>query len=198
MADPITPTLADLQLTGAQVIRTEQQRAIAEHKIPGMAGSVLQDMGRPSAVIQVDGYLFGDSAADNLESLRKTFKDAKPVPFTADIMTATDIVDVMIADVDVVAVAGRPNLFQFSIVLKESPPPPPPANPFAAVDLGALSDAQSLFDQAVGLTDLVSNLGNIPNFSDPTPPLNSMIDGVSSATSGLTSGLASLASLFGG
>jgi len=198
MADPITPTLADLQLTGAQVIRTEQQRAIVEHKIPGMAGSVLQDMGRPSAVIQVNGYLFGDSAGHNLESLRKTFKDAKPVPFTADIMTATDIVDVMIADVDVVAVAGRPNLFQFSIVLKESPPPPPPANPFAAVDLGALSDAQSLFDQAVGLTDLVSNLGNIPNFSDPTPPLNSMIDGVSSATSGLTSGLASLASLFGG
>jgi hypothetical protein len=197
MADPITPTLADLQLTGAQVIRTEQQRAIVEHKIPGMAGSVLQDMGRPSAVIQVEGYLFGDSAADNLESLRKTFKDAKPVPFTADIMTATDIVDVMIADLNVVAVAGRPNLFRYDIVLKESPPPPP-ANPFAAVDLGALSDAQSLFDQAVGLTDLVSNLGNIPNFSDPTPPLNSMIDGVSSATSGLTSGLASLASLFGG
>jgi hypothetical protein len=198
MAEPATPTLADLQFTGAQVIRTGQHRAIVEHKIPGMAGSVLQDMGRPSAVILVDGYLFGDSASDDLESLRKTFKDAKPVPFTADIMTATDIVDVMVTDLDVVAVAGRPNLFQYHIVLKESPPPPPPANPFAAVDLGALGDAQSLFDQAVGLTDLISNLGGIPNFSDPTPPLNSMIDGVSSATSGLASGLSSLASLFGG
>ena len=198
MADPITPTLADLQLTGAQVIRADQQRAIVEHKIPGMAGSVLQDMGRPSAVVQVDGYLFGDSAGDNLETLRKTFKDAKPVPFTADIMTATDIVDVMIADLSVVALAGRPNLFQYHIVLKEAPPPPPPTNPFAAVDLGVLGDAQSLFDQAVGLTDLISNLGDIPNFSDPTPPLNSLIDSVSSATSGLASGLSSLASLFGG
>jgi DNA circularisation protein N-terminus len=197
MAEPITPMLGDVELRSIQHIATFEQRALVEHRVPGMAGSAFQDLGRPSTRLQLEGVLFGEQARADLEKLRGKFQAADPLSFAADITTATEIVDVLIEDLRVIEVAGRPNTFTYAIVLRESPPPPPPSDPLAGLNTDILSDAQSLFDQATSLASVVGALASIPSFGDPTKPLGTLVDNVGTVTSGLADSLSPLGELFG-
>ena len=197
MAEPIIPMLGDIELRTIQQIKTLERRALVEHRAPGMAGSVFQDLGRFATAVKLTGILFGENARTALETLRQKFQAAEPLSFTADITTATAIVDVLIDDLRVVEVAGRPNTFFYQIILRESPPPPPPPDPLAGVNTGILGDAQNLFDQALGLADAVNTLDDIPDFGNPTAPLLSLVDGFEAATTALPGLLESLTTLLG-
>ena len=196
MPEPITPMLGDVELRTVQNIATVERRALVEHRVPGMAGSAFQDLGRPSTSITLEGILFGEESRAGLESLRTKFQAAEPVSFTADITTATEIVDVLIEDLRVVEVAGRPGTFLYQIVLRESPPPPPPVDLLAGLNADILGDAQGLFDQATGLANVLNTLGNVPSFGDPTEPLNGILDSFGAATGDLPAALAPLEELF--
>lgn len=196
MPEPITPMLGDIELRSIQNIATVERRDLVEHRVPGMAGSTFQNMGRAATCVKLVGVLFGEEAKTNLETLRGKFHDGEPLSFTADITTATEITDVLIEDFHVVEAAGRPNTFVYEIVLRESPPPPPPADPLGGVEAGILGDAQGLFDQAVGVSDVLDTLASAPDFGDPTEPLSSILDGVSEVTSGLGESAQQLADLF--
>jgi hypothetical protein len=197
MAEPITPILGDVELRTIQSITTLERRSLVEHRVPGMAGSAFQDLGRFSTRVKLNGILFGENARTDLETLRTKFHAGEALPFAADITTATEIVDVLIEDLRVVEVAGRPNTFAYAVVLRESPPPPPPLDPLAGVNTDILGAAQSLFDQAVGLVDVINSLDDIPNFGDPTQPLSGLLDEVETTTQALPDLLDSLASLIG-
>ena len=54
------------------------------------------------------------------------------MPFTADITTSTDIKQVVIDDLRVTEVAGRPQQYRYVLRLIEFIPPPPPAVPVVA------------------------------------------------------------------
>src|SRR5215210_5427753 len=196
MAEPITPILGDVELRTVQHTATVERRALVEHRVPGMAGSAFQDLGRPSTCIKLEGILFGEESRADLESLRGMFQAAEPVSFAADIATATEIVDVLIEDLRVVEVAGRPGTFLYQIVLRESPPPPPPVDPLAALNADILGDAQDFFDQATGLADVLNTLGNVPSFGDPTEQLSGILDQFGSATGGMSDTLSPLGELF--
>jgi hypothetical protein len=196
MAEPITPMLGDIELTTIQNITTLERRSLVEHHIPGMAGSAFQDLGRMSARLKLTGIFFGEEAKDKLDSLRQKFQAAEPLSFAADITTATEIVDVLIEDLRVIEVAGRPNTFRYQLILCESPPPPPPLNPLGGLNTDILGDAQSLFDQAVGLMDVLDSLGSVPDFGDPTAPLGGLLDKVGSLTGGLSDLVSPLGDLF--
>src|SRR5215207_8817040 len=105
MATPVIPMLGDVELRTIQHITTLERRALVEHRVPGMTGSAFQDLGRPSARVQLEGVLFGEEAGADLEKLRTKFQSAEPVSFAADISTATQIVDVLIEDLRVVELA---------------------------------------------------------------------------------------------
>ena len=196
MPESVTPILGEVQLRSAQRITTHEQRALVELRIPGMAGSAFQDMGRDATRIALQGLLFGDDALQALERLRQAFQSGEPLPFAADITTATEIIDVLIEDLQVVEAAGRPQTFAYRLVMRESPPPPPPSNPFAAVDAGILGEAQNLFDEALSLSDVISTLESVPGFGDPTPPLSRLLDGLGSAIGDLSDQLSPLSELF--
>jgi hypothetical protein len=188
--------LGDVELRAVQHVTTLERRALVEHAVPGMAGSAFQDLGRPSARLQLQGVLFGEGSRADLEKLRTMFQAAEPVSFTADITTATQIVDVLVDDLRVVEVAGRPNTFAYAVVLRESPPPPPPQDPLAGLNTDIVSQAQDLFDQATSLASVVGALTSIPSFGDPTVPLGGLLDSVADVTSGLTGTLSPLGDLF--
>ncbi len=196
MAEPIRPMLGDVELRTVQNIATVERRALVEHRVPGMAGSAFQDLGRPSASIKLEGVLFGEESRAQLEGLRGKFQAAEPVSFAADIATATEIVDVLIEDLRVIEVAGRPGTFLYQIVLRESPPSPPPPDPLAALNADILGDAQDLFDQATGLADVINTLGSVPSFGDPTEQLGGILDQFESATTGMQTTLGPLGELF--
>jgi hypothetical protein len=192
MTEPVTPMLGDVELRAVQQIATAERRALVEHRVPGMAGNVFQDLGRSAARVALRGVLFSDTARDDLEGLRQRFHAGEPLSFTADITTATQIVDVLIEELRVVEVAGRPGTFTYDLVLRESPPPPPQEPALGGVDAGILGDAQASFGQALALADVVTSLGDTPDFGDPTAPLSGLLDRFAKVTEALPGLLTSL------
>lgn len=139
----VIPMLAEIELKTIQEMSTTEDRALAEYKIPGMDGSVFQNLGRKPTKISFSGILYGEKAKEDLEKLRTKFKAGESVSFAADITTATDISQVLIEELKVNEVAGKPDHFRYSVILRECTPPPPPATNIAqqqAVEAGEFLD----------------------------------------------------------
>ena len=187
------PMLADFELDGLEAIESFEQRVLAEHRVPGLAGSYLQDMGTEPNLILITGTKAGDDARDAfLEKIRDLFNKGEAVTFTADINTATDLTDVLIERLQVAEVSGSPDTFRYLITLRKYiKPPEPPAT--GLLDAGILGDAQSL----VGALSTLDQLGSIPNIGNPTEPLAGAVDDVQSATSTLPGLVSRLSALFG-
>jgi hypothetical protein len=199
----MTVMLAGVELPNVQKVSTDEGRAIVEHRVPGLEGSVLQDMGRGSTAISLEGVFHGEEALGNLEELRGHFKAGEPVLFTADITTATDVSEVLIDDLEVKEVAGRPNYYRYTIRLVEYVPPPTPAAPGletpidAEIGLEAEEWSAGLADNLDLVSDITDTLGSIPDFGNPTEPLMGALDDFKAATSGLDDVTSALKDLYG-
>ena len=186
------PMLGEFALEGIEYVESVESRALIEHRVPGLAGNYLQDMGSVPNAILIVGSRFGDDARDNfLTGLRDLFNKGEAAIFVADINTATDITDVVIEDLHVSEMGGNQS-FRYRLRLRKYvKPPEPPAT--GGLDLGILDDALSLTD----VLDALDALGSIPDLGDPTPPLRQALDGVKAATNGLDGISADLKNLFG-
>jgi hypothetical protein len=91
-------------------------------------------------------------------SLADKFRAAKPVPFTADIVKESNIELMLIEDVRLQEVAGKPERFAYVLALREFIKPVEPAEA-SLLDTDILGDAGSLLD------DLVKGLDLAPNFA---------------------------------
>jgi hypothetical protein len=122
-------TLAGIKLTGVQNIRTNENRALVRHRIPGLEGDLIQDLGRRPVSISFDGIFKGKEALKDIEKLRQKFKKKEAIAFVSDITDSTDVTEVVIDNLRVTEVAGKANHYRYYLVLEEYiPPPPPPAN----------------------------------------------------------------------
>lgn len=135
---PAKPMLDDLELQQVQKIEAEENESVTGHRVPALEGDFLQDLGRRAVRIALNGVLTGDPAADGLKKLREKFQKAEPIPFVADVATATSVDKMLIEDLKIREVAGKPERFEYSIALREfipppqpevEPPPPPPPVP---------------------------------------------------------------------
>jgi len=176
------PMLGDFEIDGIHTIESFERRALAEHRVPGLAGNYLQDMGTEANLVVITGSKSGDDARDDfLQHIRDLFNEGDPVTFTADINTATDLTDVLIEDLQVAEIGGSPDSFRYAITLRKYVKPPEPAST-GLLDEGILDDASKLVD-AVSTID---QLGSIPDIGDPTKPLNGAMDQVQAAASPLS------------
>lgn len=142
----IKPILDKWELKGIQHINTTENRALVEHKIPGLSGSFLQDMGEMPTSVIIYGTLHGDEVRDEfLGELRKKFVVGKPVPFMADIIAETDVKEVIITELQVSEVAGSPDQCRYQIKLTEyiSPPESSDTSAIADVQKDVEADADS-------------------------------------------------------
>jgi len=147
------PMLDDLELPQVQEIRTHDLRALAEHKPPGMSGSLLQNLGRRPTVLLLWGVASGPEARDFITSLEDKFRAAQPVPFTADIASDTGLETVRIADLKLDDLAGRPDRFTYILTLRQHIEPVEPEDT-SFVDDELLGDATGLIDGLVDGLDL--------------------------------------------
>jgi hypothetical protein len=164
------PMLDTLELPQVQEIATLEKRVLAEHKPPGMAGSLLQNLGRRPTRVALWGVASGPDALKFTEDLHKQFRDAKPLPFTADIVADAEIDDVVIDDVRIQEIAGHPQRFAYVLTLREFIKPVEPADA-SDVDAGALDDAKGLVGDLVDGLDLARVFSTgleqfIPVFTD--------------------------------
>ncbi|MGD2088498.1 MAG: DNA circularization N-terminal domain-containing protein [Candidatus Aminicenantes bacterium] len=112
-------TLAEIELTGIQNIKTDETRSLVKHRIPGLEGDLIQDLGRKPTTVSFEGIFKGEEALDHIETLRQKFKDREPAAFVSDITDSTDVTEVVIENFMVYQVGGKPDYYTYSISLKE-------------------------------------------------------------------------------
>lgn len=157
---PSRPMLDGVALQQVQEIEADEDEVLSQHSVPALEGDFLQKLGRKATRVTLTGVLTGPAARDGLKTLRKKFKAAQVVPFVADIATATKVDKVLIEELEVRDLAGKPEHFEYSFTLleyvpppktKTAPPPPPPPPPPPSVRTGTLVvevivEGQSGFD----------------------------------------------------
>jgi len=194
----VTPMLGDWEVPRIALMRTEEARKLAEHRVPGRPGSVFQDLGAESTVIEIAGSLYAEEERTGfMDEARSRFLAAEPLTFVADITRATDIQYVLIESLVLEERGDRTDETAYRLRLRESPPPPPPPDPFGAIDTSLLDQAAGFVDAVSGALDAIDALGDIPDFSDPSSLLGGATDQVIDALDGLASIGGQLQELFG-
>lgn len=189
----IRPMLGDFVLDDVEYIESLESRALAEHRVPGLAGSYLQDLGTAPNEVVIVGSKAGDEVRDAfLAGIRAIFNAGEPTTFVADILTATEIEEVVLTELHVVEAAATQPAFRYRVSIAKyvRPPEPPPSG---LLDGGILEDARDL----AGALDAIDALASMPNLGDPTPPLREAIGGVAAATSGIEDTLGALDRILG-
>ena len=147
------PMLDDLELPQVQEIATHDRRVLAEHKPPGMAGSLLQNMGRRPAHLVLWGVAAGPEALEFVEELDGKFRAGEPVAFVADIVADAEIEEMIIDDLKWQELAGKPQRFAYVLTLREYIEPVEPEDT-SFLDADILDDAQNLIDDLVDGLDI--------------------------------------------
>ncbi len=153
------PMLDDLELPQVQEITTHEKRTLAEHKPPGMAGSLLQNLGRRPTYLLLWGVATGPTALDTIAKLNEKFQAGAALTFTADISADANIDQVIIDNLQVQDLAGKPQRYAYVLTLREFIEPTPPED-LTALNTDILSDALG------GIDDILAGLG----FADVLSP----------------------------
>lgn len=147
------PVLAGTELPQVQSIGTADVRALAEHKPPGKDGSLLQNLGRAPTTVTLSGVATDPKALELVETLKKDLRTGRAVPFVADITTDSTIDNVLIDDLQVRQLAGKPDRYAYVVTLREHIVPVEPQDT-GALDADILDDATDLLEGVVDGLDL--------------------------------------------
>jgi hypothetical protein len=153
--------LDNLELPQVQEITSHDRRSLVEHKPPGMAGNVLQNMGRRPTRFVLWGVTSGPEALNFIEQLDEKFRAAKAVPFTADISKDSQIELMFIDDLKLQELAGKPQRFGYVLTLREVIKPIEPENVGPALDTDILGDALNQLDNLTSGFEILGQLSDI-------------------------------------
>ncbi len=142
------PMIDDLELPQVQEITTFDLRSLAEHKPPGMDGSLLQNLGRRPTRVVLGGVATGNGSRQFIENLYAKFQGGVAVSFTADIVADTAIDEMLIHDMQYRDLAGKPERFAYVVTLQEHMEPVEPEDT-SLLDSDILTDARGLLDDLV-------------------------------------------------
>ncbi|MCB0087221.1 MAG: hypothetical protein KDE54_04850 [Caldilineaceae bacterium] len=147
------PMLDDLELPQVQEITTYDRRMLAEHKPPGMAGSLLQNLGRRPGSLVLWGVKTGPDALAFIEDLNGKFRTGDPLPFVADIIADAAIEQMIIDDLQWQELAGKPDRYAYVLTLREYIEPVEPEDT-SFLESDILDDAQGLIDDLLDGLDI--------------------------------------------
>jgi hypothetical protein len=150
--------LDQLELPQVQEIHLLERRVLAEHKPPGMSGSLLQNLGRRPARLTLWGVATGPESATFIDKLETKFHEGKPLTFVADISADAELQQVVIDDLRVEDLAGKPLRFVYVMTLREFIEPVEPEE-VSPLDEAIAADALGLMD------GIVNGLNLVPNFA---------------------------------
>lgn len=196
----IKPMLGDWEIPRVADMVSREQRRLVEHDIPGRVGSVFHDMNSLPITLSISGSLYGtESNNEFLEEVRGKVQEGAPLTFVSDILTGTELQYVVVEKMVFQINAQNPDQLDYQILLKESPPPPPPASSgfLDDLDTSLLDEAGALVDAAGGALDALEALGNIPDFGDPSGPLEATLNEVDEIMGDLGDIATSLGDIFG-
>ncbi|HEU0015540.1 MAG TPA: DNA circularization N-terminal domain-containing protein [Longimicrobium sp.] len=183
--------IGDVELARVHRITTLEEAAFVHHSVPGAEGNVLQNLGRRSVRLRVEGIFYGATAAADLAKLRAVYTAREPVDFIADVVGDTYVSKVAVDRLEVAEVAGEPDQFSFAVILAEFVEPPASgAAAVEAVNAAVAVDAAALMELAT-LPDALA-LGSLPEISNPFAPLKDALNPLADASAGVQQSMAGL------
>lgn len=191
--------LGDWEIPRVADMQTLEQRSLVELAVPGQVGSLYQDMNSLPMQVSIAGSLFGGEANNEfLGQVREKYQAGEPVTFVSDIVTGTELQYVLIETLAFQINAKSPGQLDYLMTLKESPPPPPPSSSgfLDGLDTSLLDEAGALVDSVSGALDALDALGDLPDFGDPSGPLESTLKEVDGIMTDLGDIASSLGDLF--
>ncbi len=172
--------LGPLSLERLTHIAVAEQARLARHAVPGLAGDLVQVLGRPSVQLHIEGVFFGADAAEQLKKLRQLHWDAAPVDFFADAVGEGYFARVVLGGLQVRQSAGGGDEFAYGCDLVEYVEPPEPAviRNLGSLDTGLLDEAGAFMDDVqnavAAVSDLADLVAGMPSFGDPTQRLTEL------------------------
>ncbi len=154
------PMLDDLELPQAQEIATLDRRVLAEHKPPGMDGSLLQNLGRRPTRLTLWGVATGPDVLSFVEKLNDKFRAGAPLPFVADIVADAEIEQMVVDDLQWQELAGKPQRYAYVLTLREHIEPVEPEDT-SFLDTDILDDALGLVDNLTAGLEIIQQLSDI-------------------------------------
>lgn len=121
----VKPLLDEIELQNVQKLEIEDDQVLLAHEIPALEGDFFQREDRRASLIRLNGIMNGSDVTEKLRELREKFRNAVPVSFVSDISVATRIDQVLISELTVREVAGKPERFEYALALREFIEPPP-------------------------------------------------------------------------
>jgi hypothetical protein len=176
------PALDSIELPQVQQIRTQDRRALAEHRAPTAQGSLLQDLGRAPTTVIVLGVASDPQALDTVTQLHDRLAGGAAVPFVADILTGTKVEQVVVDDLRLSQVAGDSERFAYALVLREFVPVAEPS--VADLDPDVAAEAAGLLDDLLNGIDLARLLAS--GLEPFVPRLRDALDRLTALSSRLT------------
>lgn len=194
----MTVELGGISLNHIHRMTTLEKADLVKHRIPGMAGNVVQDLGRNAVRLSISGIIYGSqTATQDLEALRKLYKARKPVDFIAEIVGSAYFSQVIIEQFEVTQRAHEPEQFSYQLTISESISEGKKLSAKTAV-----KPQVSIKAKAVGLKKMATlpdmlQMGNMPEITNPFEPLNGSIAPVQTATQGFDQAASGLKRIFG-
>lgn len=174
------PMLDDLELPQVQEISTLDRRSLAEHKPPGMAGSLLQNLGTRPTRLVLWGVASGPQALEFVETLDEKFRAGAAVPFAADIVADAEIQAMLIDDLRWQELAGKPQRYAYVLTLRAYIEPVEPEET-GLLESDILDDATNLVDDLVAGLDI--GLDFLTGLERFVAPLGAMLERLSAFNS---------------
>lgn len=156
------PMLGDIELEHVQKIEVDGDQVLVQHGVPALEGDFFQGLGRRATQISLAGVLTGPEAGEGLNTLRDKFRAAEPVSFVADITTATRVDQVLIEEMGVRELAGKPERFEYAFTLREFIPPPEPEE--EPPEIEEPENPAENIDQGVGILIVEVSVEDHPTF----------------------------------
>ncbi len=168
----LRPMVGRWEVPRIEAIASREARRLAVLAVPGLSGSLQQDLGRDAMEVEIVGSLWGDEARDEfLKELRTQFLAGAPVDFVADIVHESELERVLIAAFTLEESAAVADEFRYRLVLREYTEPPEP--PGLGDDFGLDVDGDLGLDVDLGLDllDLPGLLADVPQIGDLLSPV---------------------------
>lgn len=188
--------IGGLKIARVHRLTTLEQATFVRHRLPGQEGNTLQNLGRDSVQLEIEGIFFGPQAKEDLEKLRGVYVKRQPVDFVAEVMGQYFTGKVVLTRLDVAQSAHEPQQFSYSLVVAEYVQPPRQA---AATQQAMANKARLNAKAALGAATLPDalSLGSMPEISNPFVPLNDALEPARQATDALMQSMDGLKKLFG-
>ena len=158
------------QTSSVSRIGTIDRRRIIKHDASAVYGTIVDDQGKASARLLIEGRFVGDDAMNGMSSLRTKYKKGEPIDLVSDITLLSSINKVMIEELRIQMTSSVQLSYEYQMILREyvetvkkqgATAPPQKAQALAAVGSQAAGALQELKQDASAAVQKAQSLKEV-------------------------------------